>query len=294
MCLKELQCLCYQVADGHALLLRVVDAVTQVLVVVLEEVEHREYLAVVGNEGLADHLAGDDEILQHLEHGADDLALARVEGGLNGDDELRDDGQDLRPSNLEHVVAALEGKELVRLLLLAQAVKEDGQVVMVVELVNVHLPADAVGPPVVHCNGKVPALVALAELSVGRVVTHLEGARLGGFRLALLHLGGLEQRARHAARARVRLHARGGAGLEHIGRSRRAVARELLLLALARAGHKIAWPPRRSHADGHVKGSACLLVLGAIVQRGRRLGHRSCAGQLLAKRALLAGGGLAT
>ena len=54
------------------------------------------------------------------------LRVARVEGRLDRDDQLRDDGQDLGAAVLEHVEDALDGAEAVRLLLLAEAVKKDG------------------------------------------------------------------------------------------------------------------------------------------------------------------------
>ena len=40
---------------------------------------------------------------------------------------------------LEHVEDTLDGEEAVRLLLLAEAVEEDGEVVMVVQLLDVQL-----------------------------------------------------------------------------------------------------------------------------------------------------------
>lgn len=58
---------------------------------------------------------------------------------FDGDDELGDDRQDLGSTVLQHVVDPVTGEELVRVNSLTQAVKEHRQVVVVVQLVNLHL-----------------------------------------------------------------------------------------------------------------------------------------------------------
>eukprot|EP00634_Sargassococcus_sp_CCMP2135_P007357 CAMPEP_0198661768 /NCGR_PEP_ID=MMETSP1467-20131203/43853_1 /TAXON_ID=1462469 /ORGANISM="unid. sp., Strain CCMP2135" /LENGTH=333 /DNA_ID=CAMNT_0044398233 /DNA_START=311 /DNA_END=1308 /DNA_ORIENTATION=+ len=163
-------------AEVLAALLAVVDAVAEVVVLADEDVEDREDLAVVGHEGLADEVlalgdgVADDEDLEDLEDLDDDFLLAGVEGGFDGDDELGNDGQDLLPAAGHHVVDALLGEEGVGLLHFAEAVEEDGQVVVEVQLLDVDLPRDAVRhAAVVDLDGQVPALVEPAELRVGRV-----------------------------------------------------------------------------------------------------------------------------
>lgn len=72
---------------------------------------------------------------------AADLCIPCVEGSLDGDDELRNDRQDFAPPSLQHVLHPLHCQELVGLLCLPDAVKEDWQVVVVVQLAHVHLQA---------------------------------------------------------------------------------------------------------------------------------------------------------
>lgn len=73
------------------------------------------------------------------------MQFAAHEGGccsrltLDGDDELRDDGQDLGAAVLQHVMDSLAGQDLVRMGGLAQAVEEQRQEVVVVQLVDFHL-----------------------------------------------------------------------------------------------------------------------------------------------------------
>jgi hypothetical protein len=66
-----------------------------------------------------------------------------VQGVLDGDDELWDDGKDLGAAVVKHVVHTLPGQEPVRLLLLPQAVEEQGQVVVKVQFGDLHLRACA-------------------------------------------------------------------------------------------------------------------------------------------------------
>jgi O-acetylhomoserine/O-acetylserine sulfhydrylase-like pyridoxal-dependent enzyme len=57
-----------EIAKNHALALVVHNTVADVDVLVFENVEHGQNLAVVGHQSLADHLAGDNQLLYHLQH----------------------------------------------------------------------------------------------------------------------------------------------------------------------------------------------------------------------------------
>lgn len=102
---------------------------------------------------------------------------------LDGDDELRDDGEDLSVACLEHVECALDSEEAVGLLLLTNAFEEDWQVVVVVQLLDVHLPEDLVLGTVLDANGQVATVVESAELA-GRDRARQHSASTG-----LLNLG---------------------------------------------------------------------------------------------------------
>mmetsp|Transcript_2172 Transcript_2172/g.5516 ORF Transcript_2172/g.5516 Transcript_2172/m.5516 type:complete len:483 (-) Transcript_2172:226-1674(-) len=178
--LKQRQRVGNELTQAVVVALPVVDAVAQVLVLVLVQVEDGQDLAVVGHQRLAHQVSAQHQLLQQLQRDAHHAVVARVERRLDGDDELRDDGQDLGASRLEHVLHALDRQEAVRLLRLADAVKKDGQVVVVVQLLNLHLPGnDVLGAAVVHRDGQVAALVEAAERGVGRVVAPPVRARLG-------------------------------------------------------------------------------------------------------------------
>lgn len=58
---------------------------------------------------------------------------------LDGYDELWNNRQDLTATVLQHVMDALSSEELIGVNCLTQSVKEQGEVVMVVQFFNLHL-----------------------------------------------------------------------------------------------------------------------------------------------------------
>lgn len=58
---------------------------------------------------------------------------------LYGDDELRDDRQDFGATVLQHVVYTLPGEEVVWVGCLTQTIEEERQVVVIIQLFNLHL-----------------------------------------------------------------------------------------------------------------------------------------------------------
>ena len=63
---------------------------------------------------------------------------------LDGDDELRDDGEDLGISASKEVKDSLNSEESVWVLLLADTFHEDWEVVMIIELVHFNFPLNFV------------------------------------------------------------------------------------------------------------------------------------------------------
>ena len=59
----------------------------------------------------------------------------------------------------------MDGKESVGVLLLTDALHEDGEVVMVVKFVHLNLPCDLVGHAVLNLDGQVSTVVEAAELA---------------------------------------------------------------------------------------------------------------------------------
>ena len=77
--LEELEGLDNEVAEVLALPLGVVDAVTNVEVLGLEQVHDGQDLAVVWHEGLTDGIGAEDESLEDVKGDSNDLGVARVE-----------------------------------------------------------------------------------------------------------------------------------------------------------------------------------------------------------------------
>ena len=60
---------------------------------------------------------------------------------LDGDDQLRKDGQQLVGALLDELIGALAGQKLERLFGLAQSFEKDGEVKMVIEVFRLHFPS---------------------------------------------------------------------------------------------------------------------------------------------------------
>ena len=80
VCLEELESLDNQVAKVLTLALTVVDSITLVQVLGLEEVHDGENLTVVWHEGLTDGVAAEDEGLEDVEGCGDNLMITGVQG----------------------------------------------------------------------------------------------------------------------------------------------------------------------------------------------------------------------
>mmetsp|Transcript_30680 Transcript_30680/g.102074 ORF Transcript_30680/g.102074 Transcript_30680/m.102074 type:complete len:300 (-) Transcript_30680:191-1090(-) len=203
MNLQHLKGLCDNAAKIHVLALVVIDLVTNVEIVVNEDVEHRQELPEVGHQSFADHVTGHHQGLEDLQHGANNDRVPGVQGRLQWDDELRHHRKDLRAALLEHVVDALDGQEAVGLLLLARAVEEDGQVVVVDQLLDVDLPSDlpTAASAVEDGDGQIAAVVEDTELRRGHR-PHRRGAGLRGWRRqAARDTAGANERRVHGAKA---------------------------------------------------------------------------------------------
>mmetsp|Transcript_90316 Transcript_90316/g.255383 ORF Transcript_90316/g.255383 Transcript_90316/m.255383 type:complete len:217 (+) Transcript_90316:236-886(+) len=173
--LEHLERLRYQIADVHAFALGVIHGVADVLVLRLVDIEYREDLPVVRHEGLPYHVAALHQGLEDLEHNTYDVLIAAAQRGLDRNDQLRDDRQDFGAALIKQVVDALHRQKAVGVLLLAEAVEEEGEVVVVVQLLHVDLPGDlAARASVVDLQRHVPAVVETPEF--GR----RDGAPLGG------------------------------------------------------------------------------------------------------------------
>ena len=78
---------------------------------------------------------------------------------------MRNHGQHLGTAFLQHVHAALNREETVGILLLADSLKEDWQVVVVVQLHDIDFPENLVWWAVLDSNWQVSAIIETSELT---------------------------------------------------------------------------------------------------------------------------------
>lgn len=150
--LEELESILDEITKVGTLALAVVNLVAEVLVAGLEQVHDGQDLSVVGHKSLTNGIGAGDESLQDLQGDGNNFVVTSVQSRLDRDDQLRNDGQNLGTTVLEHVENTLNGKEAVGVHLFTDALEEDGQVMMVVELLDLDLPVDLVLGAVLNCN----------------------------------------------------------------------------------------------------------------------------------------------
>jgi len=143
--------------------LGVLDSVTNVDVVLFEQVHHWEDLTVVGHQSFSDGVRAGNQNLQNFKSNCDNLGVTGVQSSLDWDDKLGNDGQNLGSTFLKHIKDTLDGQETVGILLLSDALKEDWQVVMVVELHDIDLPEDLVWWAVFDSDREISAIVETSE-----------------------------------------------------------------------------------------------------------------------------------
>lgn len=100
---------------------------------------------------------------------------------FDGDDQLGNHGEHLRTSLLQHVEDSLHGQEPVWVLLLPDALEEDGQVVVVVQLLDFHFPVDFILGAMLNSNWEISSIVESSEFT-GRNGPSIECASLGFLR----------------------------------------------------------------------------------------------------------------
>jgi hypothetical protein len=84
---------------------------------------------------------------------------------FNGDDELRDDGEHFSTTLLEHIEDTLNGEETIWVLLLTDTLEENGQVVVVVKLLNLNFPIYSILRAVLNSDWKVSTIIESTELA---------------------------------------------------------------------------------------------------------------------------------
>jgi len=169
--LEHFKRLLAKVAQARRSSLIVINFVTLVNVHSDKNVEHWQNLAVVRNESLAKELIGHDKHLKDLEGADYYCGDARVQRGLDRDDELGDNWEDLVTAcAVDHVLCPLLGQKPVRLLSLAKSGEEQWQIVVEIEFFDLNLPLNLIiNAPVINLNRQITTLVESAELGVRRI-----------------------------------------------------------------------------------------------------------------------------
>ena len=167
MHLEQLKGLLDQITQVVSFSLAVVNFVAKVCIFCLEKVHDGENLSIVGHQSLSDGVRAGHECLQDLQGNADNLWVSRVQGSLNWDNKLGDDGEHFGTALLEHIEYTLHGQKSVGIHFLSDALEEYWQVMMVVQLLDLDLPIDLVLWAMLDRNGQISTVVEEAEFTDG-------------------------------------------------------------------------------------------------------------------------------
>ena len=90
MRLHQFQGLLDKVAQVECFPLGVIDPIANICVLGLVQIEHRQYLPIIWDEGLANRIRADHKSLEDLQRDSDNLWVACVQRRLDRDDQLGD------------------------------------------------------------------------------------------------------------------------------------------------------------------------------------------------------------
>ena len=159
MHLEKLKSSLDEITKVSVLALRVFNLVADVHILGLEQVQNGQDLSIVRHKSLTNSVRARHQKLQDLESNGDNIRIAGVKGSLDRDDELRNDREDLGSTVLEHVHDTLNSEESVGIHLFADALEEDRQVMVIIELLDLDLPLDRVFGAVLQRNREVTSIV---------------------------------------------------------------------------------------------------------------------------------------
>lgn len=162
---EQFEGLLNQVTKIVGLSLAVINFVSQIVVSRLEEIHDWKDLSVIWNEGLTDGVTARHEALQNFEGDGDDLWVTGVQGGLNWDNQLWNDGEDLSSTLLEHVEHTLDGEEPIWVNFLSDTFKENREIMMVIKLLNLDFPGNFVLWAMLDGDWQVTSVVKKSELT---------------------------------------------------------------------------------------------------------------------------------
>ena len=89
----------------------------------------------------------------------------KVKITLDWDNELWNDWENLGTTLVEHVENTLDGKESVWILLFSNTLEENGEIMMVIELLNFDFPVDSVLWTVLNGDWEITSVVESSELT---------------------------------------------------------------------------------------------------------------------------------
>lgn len=93
--------------------------------------------------------------------------VSGVQSGLDRDNKLRNNREDLSSTLFKHVTDTLDGQETVGVNLFTDSFEEDRKIMMVIELRNINFPVDLILGSMLNSNGQISTVIESTEFTWG-------------------------------------------------------------------------------------------------------------------------------
>ena len=143
----------------------VVNFVSHIEVLGLEEIHDWKNLSVVWHESFTDGVRACDKGLEDLQSNGDDFRVSGIQSSLDWDNELWNNRQYFSSTFLKHVKHTLNSKESIWVNFFSDSFKEDWQVMMIIKLLDIYFPVDFVLWTMFNGDWKISSVVEKSEFT---------------------------------------------------------------------------------------------------------------------------------
>ena len=141
---EKLKGLLNQITQVEALSLTIINLVSNIGILGLEQIHNWQDLSVIWHESFSNSIWACNQSLQDFEANCNVFWVSGIQACLDWDNELWNNWQDLGTSLFKHIEYTLDCKESVWVHLFSDTFEEDWQVMMVIKLLNIDFPVDLV------------------------------------------------------------------------------------------------------------------------------------------------------
>jgi hypothetical protein len=162
---EKFQGLLDEISKVVSLSLTVVNLITHIQIFSLEQIHDWENLSVIWNKSLTDGIRACDQGLQNLKSNGNNFSVSGVQSSFDWNNQLWNDWKNLGSTLFKHIENTLDSEESVWINLFSNALKENWEIMMVVELLNINFPIDFILRSMLNSYWKISSVVEKSEFT---------------------------------------------------------------------------------------------------------------------------------